>query len=221
MKKTAFFLVGDYWHHGDTIKPLQDILFPQEEWEVVFTEKPEDLLEMNSAPDLIISFKDPIENDQIPTPIWCDEKWTEYLLNCIRENGTGVLFVHAAVTDLNEKHPIVKDLIQSVFTGHPSPCRVSFMPIKDHIILKGIDVFTFPENDEHYMMSMVGKSDVEIIANTVSEHDSQPGMWVRELGRGRACCLTSGHTTQNLTCDGYIGVLKNAIKWCIRETCLH
>jgi len=217
MKKTAFFLVGDYWHHRDTIEPLQDILCPKEEWEVIFTEKPEDLLEINSAPDLIISFKDPIENDQIPTPIWCDEKWTECLFNSIYENGTGVLLAHAAITDLDEEHPIVKDLIQSVFVGHPKACRVSFMPIKDHIILKGIDVFTFPENDEHYMMNMVGPTNVEIIAKTVSEHDSQPGMWVREIGGGRVCCVTPGHTTQNLMCDSYIRVLKNAIKWCVRD----
>lgn len=217
MKKTAFFLVGDYWHHRDTIEPLQDILFPKEEWEVVFTEKQEELLEMNDAPNLIISFKDPIENDQIPTPIWCDENWTKYLFKCIHENSTGVLFVHAAVTDLDDKHPIVKDLIQSVFVGHPQACRVSFMPINDHIILKDIDVFTFPENDEHYMMNMVEQPKVEIIAKTVSEHNSQPGMWVREIGRGRVCCVTPGHTTKNLTCDGYIRVLQNAIKWCIRE----
>ncbi len=214
--KTVFFLAGDYWHPVDTIQPMVSKLFPEDEWEVVFTEDPAEYLSLNKAPDLFVSFKDPIENNQIPTPAWSTPEWTDALLQAV-QNGTGALIVHAAMADLKEDHPFIKELVQSVFTGHPAQCPLSFVPTADHPILKDVPAFTFPENDEHYMMKMLGGFSAEIIAETRSQHGSQPGMWVRELGKGRICCVTPGHTTPNLTCDGYLAVLRNAAKWCVRQ----
>lgn len=214
--KKAFFLVGDYWHHKETIEPLKNILYPETDWEVIFTERPEILMELNEAPDLIISFKDPIENDQIPTPVWCDEAWTNRLFEYVRDRGTGLLLVHAALTDMDEDHPIVRDMVQGMFKGHPQQCPVTFKPVREHEILEGIDEFILPENDEHYMMDMFNENDVQIIAQTESENGIQPGLWVRHLGNGRVCCITSGHTTKNLISEGYVKLMKNASKWCCR-----
>ena len=74
--------------------------------------------------------------------------------------------------------------------------------------------FTFPENDEHYVMSMIENAQVEILVQTISEHGVQPGLWVRQLGKGRVCCVTPGHTTKNLLCREYIHLIKNAVAWC-------
>ena len=74
MSKKVFVLVHDYWHHDDSIKPMMDYLF-NADYEVTFTKKPNDYF--NGQFDLFLSFKDPIENDQIPTPIWC---FTHHLL---------------------------------------------------------------------------------------------------------------------------------------------
>ena len=217
MKKTALFLVGDYWHHKESMEPLRELIFPENEWRVVFTEDPKDFLEMMQAPEIIISFKDPIENDQIPTPVWCDEEWTEKLFDCVRKKGTGVILAHAAVTDLEEDHPIVKDMIQASFIGHPRPCPVTFSPIKVHEILQGVSEFTFPEYDEHYMMKMLTDSKAEILAQTVSENGTQPGLWVRELENSRICCITPAHTLRNLTYESFVRLLKNAVEWCCRR----
>ena len=214
--KTVLFLVGDYWHHAETIQPLAAKLFPEENWNVTFTENPKELLTMSEAPDLIVSFKDPIENDQIPTPIWCDQEWTDRLFADVCEHGTGLMLIHAAVTDLESDHPIVKEMIQSVFTGHPEQCPLTFRGIKEHAILEGVSEFTFPENDEHYMMSMLDDAQVEIIAQTQSKNGVQPGMWVKQAGKGKVCCVTPGHTTKNLVCKEYLKVLKNAVAWCGR-----
>lgn len=212
--KKALFLTGDYWHHADTIRPLADVLLDPAVWQVVFTEDPATLLNTDQHFDLIISFKDPIENDQIPTPIWCDAEWTEDLMASVRENGTGLLLVHAAVTDLPEDHPIVQEMIQSIFINHPDQCPISVKMVKDHCITKGVKDFTFPENDEHYVMSMIENAQVEILVQTISEHGVQPGLWVRQLGKGRVCCVTPGHTTKNLLCREYIHLIKNAVAWC-------
>ena len=213
--KQAFFLTGDFWHHTDSIEPLVKVLF-DDSWKVHFTERPEELLQLETVPDLILTFKDPIENDQIPTPVWCDEVWTAKLLENIKEKGTGFLVMHAAVTDMEPDHPIVKEMVQSSFLYHPMPCPVTFRPIKEHPILAGVTEFTFPGPDEHYVMSMLEGADAEVIAETVSQNGTQPGMWVKQLGAGRICCITPGHTTENLLCDGYVQVMKNAIAWCTR-----
>ena len=213
--KHAFLLTGDFWHHTDTIEPLVKVLF-DDSWEVHFTERPEEMLLLEVAPDLIITFKDPIENDQIPTPIWCDEVWTNKLFENVKKHGTGFLVIHAAVTDMEPDHPIVKEMIQSIFLYHPAQCTVTFQPLKEHPILNSVTEFTFPGPDEHYVMKMNADADVEIIANTFSPNGTQPGMWVKQLGAGRICCITPGHTTENLLCDGYVQVMKNAIAWCSR-----
>ena len=213
--KTAILLVGDYWHNAETILPLKDKLFASDEWNVIFTEDPQELLKTDSAPDLFISFKDPIENDQIPTPIWCEEEWTRRFFE-FADNGMGIIFAHAAVTDLEADHPIVKNVIGALFTGHPKQCPVTFEPICSHPVLDGVLSFTFPENDEHYMMTMLDSTDTVIIAETKSQNGVQPAVWVKQNDKYRVCCLTPGHTTNNLICDEYVRVLKNAVQWCCK-----
>jgi len=210
--KKILFLVGDYWHHAETIQPLADKLFDRAEWEVCFTQEPAKLYEFE--PDLIVSFKDPVENDQIPTPVWCDEEWTERIFELV-ENGAGFMIMHAALTDMPEDHPIVNTMIQSMFVTHPPQCEVMLRPISEHEVMAGIEEFAFPEPDEHYIMEMLPDADVEKLAYTMSQHGQQPGVWVKELGAGRICCITPGHTTANLTCDGFVRLLGNAIDWCM------
>lgn len=213
--KKVMFLVDDYWHKEETIRPLVDILFGKEEWSVIFTKKPKELY-ANEDLDLFLSFKDPIENDQIPTPIWCDEKWTDTFLKLVK-NGMGFIAVHAQVTDLDKSHPIVTELLQSVFITHPEQCELSVEIQKEHPVTHGVTSFTFPENDEHYQMDMLEGTDVTILANTVSKSGTWPGLWVKEYGKGKICCFTPGHTIRNMTCEGYIKILKNAINWCVEK----
>ena len=66
MSKKVFVLVHDYWHHDDSIKPMMNYLF-NADYEVTFTKNPNDYFKGQF--DLFLSFKDPIENDQIPTPV--------------------------------------------------------------------------------------------------------------------------------------------------------
>lgn len=209
--KKALFLVGDYWHHADTLQPLAELLFDASQWEVCFTEDPAQLFAFQ--PDLVISFKDPVENDQIPTPVWCGDAWTQRLFRLV-EQGCGLMLMHAALTDMPAKHAIVTQMIQSIFVTHPPQCPVTVRPVKAHPVMAGVAAFTFPEPDEHYVMEMLADAHVEMLAYTESRHGQQPGVWVKRLGAGRVCCITPGHTTKNLTCDAYVQLLKNAANWC-------
>ena len=132
------------------------------------------------------------------------------------KNGMGFLAVHAQVTDLEKDHPIVTELLQSVFITHPEQSELSIEILKEHPVTKGVTSFTFPENDEHYQMDMLEGANVTMLANTVAKNGIQPGLWVSEYGKGKICCFTPGHTTPNMTCEGYIKILKNAIAWCVQ-----
>lgn len=208
--KKAMMLVADYWHSKESLEPLYKLLFENEE-DCLFTTDPEDFYK--DEYELLITFKDPIENNQIPTPTWCDEKWTKLLFERVN-NGMNFMPIHAALADLSKEHPIVKELYESVFITHPAQCPLSFEPIKEHPILEGITNFTFPQIDEHYVMEMMPLAKSEILAYTVSEHGKQPGLWINSYGKGKIAMFTPGHDTPNLTCPEYVQIMKNMIKWC-------
>ena len=63
-------------------------------------------------------------------------------------------------------------------------------------------------------MEMLENAEVQVLAETKTEHGMQPAVWVSKLGKGRICCITPAHTTKNLTCDGFVRVMRNAINWC-------
>ncbi len=140
------------------------------------------------ASEMGMSFKDPIENDQIPTPIWCDEKWTEKFLNDV-QNGMGTIMLHASLTDYTENHAILTNVVRSNFITHPEQCPLTVKPIAEHPIIEGIGKFTFPDFDEHYVMKMIPNADTTILAETVSKNGVQPAVWIHTYGKGKICCI--------------------------------
>lgn len=213
MKKTIFILTHDYWHHSETIQPIVPLLFDEDD-NVIYETDPAALYRCD--PDLMISFKDPIENDQIPTPVWCDEKWTGEFLKKL-ESGVGFIGVHAALTDLPDEHPIKKDIIRSQFLSHPDQCMVRMIPNSAHEIMTGVGAFEFPQKDEQYFMEMLPQADTTVLAYTESVNGRCPGVWVHTYKKARICCITPGHSTANLTCPSFIRLLSNAVKWCMRD----
>ncbi len=205
-------LAADIWHSAESIKPMVDLLYP--EHNCLFTTDPADFLK--DEYDLLINFKDPIENNQIPTPTWADDTWTDTLLSRVCA-GMGAVIFHAGMADLPGDHPMVRELIHGTFLFHPAQCPVSFEPIKEHPVLSGISAFTLPEPDEHYHIGMLPGTEGEIIGETVSEHGRQPGLWIHEYGKGRVCMFTPGHVTPNLTDPNMIAVFRNMIRWCLHE----
>jgi len=212
MTKNVFILSHDYWHSAESIQPIVPLLFTEEE-NVRFETDPEMFLAYE--PDLFITFKDPVENDQIPTPIWCDEEWTELFLKRV-ENGMGVIALHAALTDLPADHPILKNIIRGTFLRHPHKCPLTFVPFKEHPVLDGIEQFEFPADEEHYFMEL--QENTEVIACAESEHGTQPAVWVHEYGKGRIVCITPPHRTESLVSEPFVRLLSNAVKWVSEST---
>ena len=212
--KQVFFLAGDYWHPADMLATLAEQLFPADRWTLHFTENPDDLF--TCTPDLIVTFKDPVLDSRNPTPIWCGEEWSARLIQLV-EGGAGLIVGHAALTDIPAAHPLAQRFVRSTFSHHPTQCPVTVQAVREHPVMQALPAFTFPEPDEQYFMLPIPDVKMDVLAVTESRHGEQPGVWAGEVGQGRYCCITPGHTLNNLTCPGFLCLMQNAANWCARR----
>ena len=215
MKKTVLVLLDDYWHRRESIEPMLPQLFPAEAWEVRVEQDPATLQHCEKAPDLFVSFKDVIENDQIPTPIWCDDAWTADLAAKIRDEGMGFLAIHCGIADIPRDHFLTTQILRAYFITHPAPCPVTVTPVPGHPITEGISEFTLPI-DEHYQMEMIPGAETTVLGYTTSKNGRQPGLWAHTYGKGHICASTPGHAAEQLAHPEYIRLLQNAAAWCVR-----
>lgn len=215
MKKEVLVLLNDYWHRRESIEPVLPSLFPADVWNVTVSQNPDALTRCEKAPDLFVSFKDVIENDQIPTPLWCDDDWTADLTKKIRDEGMGFLAVHCGIADIPREHFITTHILRAFFLGHPRPCPVAFTPVPGHPITEGISEFTLPV-DEHYQMELIPDAETTVLGYTTSENGRQPGLWAHAYGKGRVCAATPGHAAEQLAHPAYVRLLQNAAAWCAR-----
>ena len=83
MKKQVVVLGHDRWHYSEVLEPLMPYL-QDETYEVIYSTDPEVLYQYDPA--VFVNYKDPIENNQIPTPAWTDDKWVDTVTEKIK-NG--------------------------------------------------------------------------------------------------------------------------------------
>ena len=210
--KKVLVLTGDYWHPTSSITPILDDLFNKEKWNVTLTENPKDL-SLDNIPDLFVTFKDVIENDHIPTPLWCDDEWTSILDDCIKNQGMGFMAVHCGIADIPEDHFITQNILRAFFIAHPEQCPVSFEPVNDELT-DGIPTFTFSHVDEHYQIKIVG--DTNVLGYSISQHGRQPALWTHQYGKGRVIGITPGHSYENLGQPEYLKLLIRCAEYCAK-----
>lgn len=214
MKKVTV-LLHDYWHPRESIEPMLEKLFPVDRWDMTVTADPE-TLKSDDVPDLLVSFKDVIENDQIPTPLWCNDEWTSRLDDCIKNKGMGFMAVHCGIADIPEEHFITQNILRAFFITHPPQCEVSFEPVEGNEITEGVPAFTFSSFDEHYQIKITGETNV--LGYSVSQHGKQPALWCHSYGEGKVVGITPGHSYENLSQPEYLKLLINCAEWCVRST---
>ena len=214
MKKTVIVLLDDYWHPRNTIEPLLRELFPEKDYFLRVTDDPNYPTAYFTPPDLLVNFKDGVANTQIPTPNWYNGDWDFMIGRAIEQGGMGYLAVHCGTANIPEDHPMFRKYLRARFLRHPPRCPVTFEPQAEHPILEGVKPFTL--EDEHYVIELSPDAPTQVLAVSTSEHGQQPALWAHELGCGRVCGVTPGHTTAALLHPEYVKLLKNAVAWCIR-----
>lgn len=208
--KKALILLHDYWHPRESIEPALESIFQKDRWEISVSDDPNVLYD-TEIPDLFVTFKDVIENDQIPTPLWCTDDWNERLDSLIK-GGMGFMAVHCGIADIPKDCLLTTDILRGFFITHPPQCSVGFVPQGEHPVLNGVSEFTFDSFDEHYQIEIVGETN--ILGYTESQHGRQPALWCHEYGGGRVLAITPGHSYENLAQAEYLKLLRNCADWC-------
>lgn len=63
---------------------------------------------------------------------------------------------------------------------------------------------------------IVDRSFLMNISDSVISSFDNSKIWVHNLGKGRVCCVTPGHYTENIIFKPYLKLLKNAVDWCVK-----
>lgn len=209
----VLLLCDDHWHPAEVIelgiKPLES----RYNFTVIKTAK--DILTPESIAKfpVIICCKSNVVNASNTAP-WFEENVTEV---CPKEfedyvrNGGGFLSLHSGNT-AKEGEPYC-NFTGNYFVGHPPRCKVDVKMTSAHSITAGIEDFSI--RDEHYNIQVIA-SDADVFCRTYSETGGeQIGGYTRNIGKGRLCVLTPGHTLDVWQHEAFQKLLCNAIDWCI------
>lgn len=140
----------------------------------------------------------------------CPKEFREYV-----EEGGGYIALHSGNTFRRSTCPEYCDLVGNSFVTHPLRCAVTVRATKEHPITEGVEEFT--ERDEHYQLEDFAE-DIDVFAESLSETGGrQIAGYTRNIGAGRLCVLTPGHTLAVFQNAEFQKLLSNAIDWCARE----
>lgn len=206
-------LCDDHWHPSEIIelgiKPLEG-----DEFHFDFVKAAKDILtpERISLYPVIVCCKGNNVTSANTAP-WFEEGVTEV---CPREfeeyvrQGGGFLSVHSGNT--SKEGDAYTAFIGNFFAGHPPRCGVDIKITGSHPITNGVSDFHI--RDEHYNITVTAKDALELFKTSSETGGEQIGGYVRELGKGRICVLTPGHTVDVWYDKNYQTIFANAIRWC-------
>ncbi len=208
----VLLLCDDLWHPAEVIelgiKPLMNLY----NFTVVKTAK--DILtpEMIAKYPVIICCKGNAVNSSNTSP-WFEEGVTEVCPKEFEEyvrKGGGFLSLHSGNT--SKEGDAYTDFTGNYFVGHPPRCTVDVKITASHPIVDTVRDFTV--RDEHYNIKLTAP-DAAIFIKTYSESGGeQIGGYTRNMGKGRLCVLTPGHTLSVWQQEDFKQLLCNAINWC-------
>jgi type 1 glutamine amidotransferase len=183
----------------DYVMTAKDILTPERiaEYPVIIVCKSNRVTAANPAP----WFEDTVTEVR-------PQEFGEYV-----RNGGGYISLHSGNTSKEDSE--MTKLIGNFFKGHPLRCGVDVKITGKHPITEGVKDFHI--RDEHYAIEVNCDDSTELFRTTSETGGDQPGGYVREMGDGRLCVLTPGHTVDVFYNEEYLKILKNAIRWCAKK----
>jgi type 1 glutamine amidotransferase len=113
----------------------------------------------------------------------------------------------------DEPVPEMRELIGGHFVGHPEQSTFGVRIVDgDHPVTAGVS--DFEVYDEPYQLD-VDEDRVDVLARM--DHDELPEdypvVWVHEVGSGRVCYSSLGHTDRALEHESHARILRNAVHW--------
>lgn len=212
MLKSVIVVWNDFYHRAETYHDIVHKVFGNETWELRCTERIRDVVRLDPKPDLVVNFTIGCGYPDNDPPLLPEEQ--QVLLDAVME-GMGMLYVHGGLAVIEEGSPIHR-MALGRFASHPAEhnsVTVCALPGCTHPIVKGIEPFAAP--DEHYFCQVDMDRATPLLCS-VSSAGTEIAGWCQDLGNGRACSITPGHTAEML--NHMERLLCNAADWCVRRS---
>lgn len=212
-------ICDDVWHPAEVIEKGMGPL-ASDKYQFEFVKAAKDILtpEMISEYPLIICCKGNSINAANTAP-WFENTVTEVMGGEFRsyvEQGGAFLSVHAGNVFLGDGDGVKEytEFVGNRFLSHPLRCGVILKKAKEHPIMRGVaDEISI--RDEHYQMEILAE-DADIFLTSHSEPGgAHTAGYTREMGKGRLCVLTPGHTLSVWQNKEFQKIFLNAMEWCI------
>lgn len=218
--ETLLVLCDDVWHPAEVIErgilSLSDCPYNFE-----FVKTAKDILtpEMLLQYPAIICCKGNNVTSGNPAP-WFENTVTEVMGREFRdyvEQGGAFLSIHSGNVFTGEGDGIQEytEFVGNRFLSHPLRCEVNLKKEKNHPIMNDVaDAFTI--RDEHYQIDLLAE-DIDVFLSSHSEKGgTQPAGYTREIGKGKVCVLTPGHTLSVWQNPEFQKIFLNSIQWCLQ-----
>jgi type 1 glutamine amidotransferase len=145
-----------------------------------------------------------------PQTAWMTDDQQQAIWNFV-EKGAGFLAVHNAHTMYPPKGLYYK-LFGGDFGGHPKPYVFTIrVENKNHPITAGVEDFDIL--DEQHMSKYFLDQDHLLLRSVARDNQQAAAGWWQEVGKGRFCYLSPGHTPEALNHPMVQRLLRNATRW--------
>ena len=137
------------------------------------------------------------------------EAQTDGLADWVREEGGGLLAVHAATVS-GCPNPALRRLFGAVFISHPPQYSFTVYPMgKPHAVTSGVEAFSV--KDEFYVQDY--DPDIEIHMVAMDRSVAYPMVWSKLEGAGRVAGIAMGHSEAVWRLPQYQQLLRQAVGW--------
>ena len=212
-------ICDDVWHPAEVIeKGILSLAAEDDQFEFVKAAKDILTSEMIAEYPLIICCKSNNVTSGNPAP-WFENTVTEVMGGEFRsyvEQGGAFLAVHSGNVFMGEGDGIKEytEFVGNRFLSHPLRCEVILKKEKEHPVMCGVEE-EFSIRDEHYQMEILAE-DADVFLTSHSETGGiQVAGYTREMGKGRLCVLTPGHTLSVWKNREFQKIFRNAMQWCL------
>ncbi len=189
---------GDPRFQFDIVKAAKDILTPERiaGYPVILCCKGDSVTSANNAP----WFEDGVTEVR-------PAEFEEYV-----RAGGGFVSLHASNT-ARAGSPMAA-FVGNSFVGHPPRCGVEMEVTGEHPVTAGVEPFHI--RDEHYELALCAPDAEVFLHSQSSTGGRQVAGYSRQMGEGRLCVLTPGHTLDVWLHPQFLRLLGNALAWCAR-----
>jgi hypothetical protein len=148
-----------------------------------------------------------------PQTAWMTEEQQKAIWDFV-ESGRGFLAVHNAHTMYPPNGPYYK-LFGGDFGGHPKPYVFTIrVENKNHPISAGVEDFDI--YDEQHMSKYFLDQEHLLLRSVARDNQQAAAGWWNEIGKGRFCYLSPGHTPEALNHPMMQRLIRGAARWLLR-----